>query len=209
MNRETIQKAAAAALSLIMIAGGLPWNTMVSYADSSVQNQAEDSASSESSVSNDAEGENRAPEQKTEKQIESEEKNLPIENSENTEEKAVPEDEDVCTVSDSIRHGRVELDEADGTIRGRAIPDTSYQLATIRILYRQNGKEKEHYIEYNENDGTFSYDISNLVKTDSDASDFRVTATFTNTKVWDGGVDLSWYDPEKKRLFTNFCGIVI
>lgn len=56
MNRGTIQKAAAAALSLIMIAGGLPWNTMVSYADSSVQNQAEDSASSESSVSNDAEG---------------------------------------------------------------------------------------------------------------------------------------------------------
>ena len=156
MNRETIQKAAAAALSLIMIAGGLPWNTMVSYADSSVQNQAEDSASSESSVSNDAEGENRAPEQKTEKQIESEEKNLPVENSENTEEKAVPEDEDVCTVSDSIRHGRVELDEADGTIRGRAIPDTSYQLATIRILYRQNGKEKEHFIEYNENDGTLS-----------------------------------------------------
>ena len=78
MNRETIQKAAAAALSLIMIAGGLPWNTMVSYADSSVQNQAEDSASSESSVSNDAEGENHAPEQKTEKQIESEEKKFYI-----------------------------------------------------------------------------------------------------------------------------------
>ena len=200
MNRGTIQKAAAAALSLIMIAGGLPWNTMVSYADSSVQNQAEDSASSESSVSNDAEEENRGPEQQQEEQAESEEKNLPAENSENTEEKAVPEDEDVCAVSDSIRHGRVELDEADGTIRGRAIPDANYQLATIRILYRQNGKEKEQYIEYNENDGTFSYDISNLVKTDSDASDIRVTATFTNTKVWDGGVDLSWYNPEKKTF---------
>lgn len=200
MNRGTIQKAAAAALSLIMIAGGLPWNHMVSYADSSVQNQAEDSASSESSVSNDAEGENRGPEQQQEEQAESEEKNLPAENSENTEEKAVPGDEDVCAVSDSIRHGRVELEEADRTIRGRAIPDANYQLATIRILYRQNGKEKEHYIEYNENDGTFSYDISNLVKTDSDASDIRVTATFTNTKVWDGGVDLSWYNPEKKTF---------
>lgn len=200
MNRGTIQKAAAAALSLIMIAGGLPWNTMASYADSSVQNQAEDSASSESSVSNDAEGENRGPEQQQEEQTESEEKNLPAENSENTEEKAVPGDEDVCAVSDSIRHGRVELEEADRTIRGRAIPDANYQLATIRILYRQNGKEKEHYIEYNENDGTFSYDISNLVKTDSDASDIRVTATFTNTKVWDGGVDLSWYNPEKKTF---------
>ena len=200
MNRGTIQKAAAAALSLIMIAGGLPWNTMASYADSSVQNQAEDSVSSESSVSNDAEGENRAPEQKPEEQTESEEKDLPVENSENTEEKAVPEDDGVCTVSDSIRHGRVELKEADGTIRGRAIPDMNYQLATIRILYRQNGKEKEHYIEYNENDGTFSYDISDLVKTDSDASDIRVTATFTDTKVWDGGVDLSWYNPEKKSF---------
>lgn len=142
MNRGTIQKAAAAALSLIMIAGGLPWNTMASYADSSVQNQAEDSASSESSVSNDAGEENRGPEQQQEEQTESEEKNLPAENSENTEEKAVPEEDGVCTVSDSIRHGRVELEEADRTIRGRAIPDANYQLATIRILYRQNGKEK-------------------------------------------------------------------
>lgn len=220
MNRGIIQKAAVTALSLIITASGFPLQALYgtqhldSYADSSVQNQTEDSEQTGSSVSDSNEdsstGKNKTSESETSDQKENAQPQSDADAESRTHQENSSGEPSVQSgksaasyiIDSHIQNGTMNVQEesSDGKITGKAIPADGYQLATIRACYREGDKDLEDYIEYNENDGSFSYDIDALKKAHPDAEDITLTATFINQKVWDGGVDLSWYDPEKKSF---------
>ncbi len=111
------------------------------------------------------------------------------------EEEAASNDDESVSVNE-LQNGTVEVKCEDGIVSGVAMPDAGYDLASIRILY---GDNSEKYIDFEYKEGsnpaegyTFSYDITEL-----DSSELTIDATFFDTKVWDGAVDISWYDPEK------------
>lgn len=91
----------------------------------------------------------------------------------------------------------------EGTITGTATPDDDYDLATVRYNWEETVDDavSEHhdYVDYEamtkkENSYSFSFDVP------ENAENLSITASFFNTKVWDGAVDISWYDPSKKEF---------
>lgn len=96
-------------------------------------------------------------------------------------------------IDKNIKNGKLELSEQAGRITGRATPDSGYALASVRVL-NGNGS-RDIYVEFNEKDNSFS-----INKSEIKIANPIFSATFYNLKVWDGAVDVSWYDPEMKSF---------
>lgn len=96
-------------------------------------------------------------------------------------------------IDKSIKNGKLELGDDGEVITGKAIPYEGYALASVRVL-NGNGS-RDIYVEFNEKDNSFS-----INKSEIKAANPVFSATFYNLKVWDGAVDVSWYDPEKKSF---------
>ena len=95
-------------------------------------------------------------------------------------------------IDSEISHGALTLDDSNEDYTGTAIPDEGYDLATVRQIWTEDGAEKEQYLEY-------TYDSENnnyTFEVQSKEYDSVITAHFFSLEVWDGAVDLTWYDPD-------------
>lgn len=179
MNR-TRRKAFSILLSLIISAAYLPVGAVWAVDDASVNGRmeaADDTAASPV--------------------MEESDDTTAVDNINNTESKDTVLVESLTaasvTVDDKIINGKVDLMESDSKYLGTAEPANGYDLATVRQLWTDAaGAAKEQYLEYIQNpDGTYSFEVT-AADTDS-----VVTAYFYDLNVWDGAVDLTWYDPDQ------------
>ncbi len=91
-------------------------------------------------------------------------------------------------VDPEIENGTVTLEEGLGT----AVPDEGYDLATVRqISTDAAGNPVEQYLEYTEENGVYTFAVPEA------EGNATITAFFYDLNVWDGAVDLTWYDPEE------------
>ena len=93
----------------------------------------------------------------------------------------------VTAAADS--RGTLKLDVSSApvgeTVTGALIPKEGYDAATVRLEY--GGKT-----DYAQLDGlSFSFPMPD--------GDVTVTAAWFSTQVWDGAVDVSWYDPDQSE----------
>ena len=90
------------------------------------------------------------------------------------------------------KHGKLVLEAGEQGYSGTATPADGYDLATIRQIWTEGDTEKEQYLDYtyNSSDNTYSFEVQ------SKEYDSVVTAYFFSLEVWDGAVDLTWYDPD-------------
>lgn len=90
-------------------------------------------------------------------------------------------------------HGTLELEASDDGYAGTAAPADGYDLATVRQIWTEDGTEQEEYLEYtyNEANNTYSFAVQ------SREVDSVITACFFSLQMWDGAVDLTWYDPDE------------
>lgn len=85
-----------------------------------------------------------------------------------------------------IQNGFIKI-ETGKTVKITATPDPDYELASIRALYSDG---EEEYLKFQESgDDCMAEFIP--------SKECTITAFFMNTKVWDGSVDVDWYDPSK------------
>lgn len=98
--------------------------------------------------------------------------------------------------SSDLKNGTITISEktaAQGSkVSVTAVPAEHYDLATVRAIYTQNGSKKELYADLSQAAGKNEYTASFTMP----AANVTVTATFFSETVWDGAVDVSWYDPE-------------
>ena len=62
-----------------------------------------------------------------------------------------------------------------------------YELATVR--YSLSGEETYSFAEFTETENGYTYSFT------APAGEYTVTPEYYSTTVWDGAVDISWYDP--------------
>ncbi len=83
----------------------------------------------------------------------------------------------------------------NGTL-GTAVPDTGYDLATVRQLWTDgSGAAREEYLDYKYNKTSGAYTFAA-----ADVPGSVVTAFFYDLNRWDGAVDVTWYDPDKTEF---------
>ena len=79
---------------------------------------------------------------------------------------------------------------AGAVVTGKAAPAAGYDLATVRYVYSAGGAETYGFAALTKTEDGYTYAF-----TMPDA-DVRVIPFFFSATVWDGAVDISWYDPD-------------
>lgn len=207
MNKRRPQKLIGFILSFTMVFAGVPDVLWTAYAETTLNNDAEGSAAAEASASNIEERSIEAEDAdntdyEEDSTVDAEPAEEVSDDVESIEEESTPVVAGAAVsvaLDEEIENGTVTFTSDDaGVITGIATPSEGFDLATVRILYSNDGDEQEEYIDYsenNENEYSFNYDTAGI-----NGTDLKITATFINTRVWDGGVDVSWYDPNKKSF---------
>ena len=203
MKNRTLNRILAAALSLLIAAAYVPLSITDVCAESSIEAEASvDSESAEATGSQDNSEDDGEiiPEEEgaaAEAAAGEEENEMEPSDSERTVMQTGETGDDLFVIDEGIEHGRIEAnaDSATGVVSAKAIPDSGYELASVRVISGKGEDAAEAYIEFNEDDYSFSFNIS-----DYENGTPVISATFYDLKVWDGAVDVSWYDPEKSSF---------
>lgn len=92
---------------------------------------------------------------------------------------------------------QVSSAQTGATVSGTAVPSGDYDIATVRYIYSLNGSAKYGFAALTKTASGYSYSFS---MPDADVS---IAAAFFSTTVWDGAVDLSWYDKNASTYNIN------